>query len=719
MNKVTNLEVEQFLSNFKKTSEVEFLEIGKEKNDLIESAKKRGILIEGSRDLGILKTVYCFTDKANANGAILPSKEFQRKLPQIVGKPMNVNHIRDLIVGFYIDYKYIYKENKAITYAVFFKSIYPDLWKKAKLFKGRGKLSSSFEIWNPKSKRKYHNDGTYEIYQMELAGGALVFEEHGNEPAFKDAKVLDIAKKVNISECVGEECLVCASKYKEEEIIVANTSYFRKSVEENFRKLQEEKKTKAQPQKVEPKIVDKKPEVKVEVKPEEKKEEPQINKLKCSNCGEEMDYNGMDVRIKCSKCFAILNKEGIMQYPPQIKDFQVLCPSCKVGNWLILSKSDIDAKVRCETCAKQYKIDFQQSNVDVKKLLDKINFVYIGKVTCPQCKNFLKISGASTLKNRNITCPKCKMEFAFDITHEQYKKISKIEEIKIDKIEKSTKTEKGGKEMDYKIELSKYHRYVDAKDFDKILDEGYNESMEKAARLTTEQRNALPDSDFAVVVRVKDKRTGRIRKIRMYPIHDKAHVRNALARLGQDAPKATLKRLGVSIENVKKKIMRRASQLKMKLAESKKVESKKKTKIAKATDTISDALKKDLELYEKEDKEAAITQERKRLTDGIRKITKQLIEAKKEVKMYKENAVKVYERRQELGDFAKDLSDNDIIDNDKFEKAQLKKQVASTEHIETASEQVGEKKRTSDIYSQYRTKIDDKAFGDVNKRINN
>ena len=124
MSKMTNLEVEQFLTNSGKTVDIEFLEVGKEKNDLIESAKKRGILIEGSRDLGVIKTVYAFINKANANGAILPSKEFQKKLPQIVGKPMNVGHIRDLIVGFYIDYKYILKENKAIAYAVFFKSIY-------------------------------------------------------------------------------------------------------------------------------------------------------------------------------------------------------------------------------------------------------------------------------------------------------------------------------------------------------------------------------------------------------------------------------------------------------------------------------------------------------------------------------------------------------------------------------------------------------------------
>ena len=102
---ITNLEVTEFLTNSGRTTDIVFLEEGKEKNDLIASAKKRGILIENSRDLGVLKTIYCFTNKPNDNECILPAKEFQKVLPQIIGKPMDVGHDRKLIVGFYIDYK--------------------------------------------------------------------------------------------------------------------------------------------------------------------------------------------------------------------------------------------------------------------------------------------------------------------------------------------------------------------------------------------------------------------------------------------------------------------------------------------------------------------------------------------------------------------------------------------------------------------------------------
>ena len=743
MNKMTNVEVEQFLTNSGKTIDIEFLEIGKEKNDLIESAKKRGILIEGSRDLGIIKTIYAFTDKPNANKAILPSKEFQKKLPQIVGKPMNVGHIRDLIVGFYIDYKYILKENKAIAYSVFFKSIYPDIWKKAKLFKSRKKLSSSFEIWSPEDKRKYFKDGSYELHQMEMAGGALIFEEHGQEPAFKDAKVLEIARK-DITSCVAEECLVCASKYKTEEILMADKDYFMEEVKKNIIKLNEEKKE--QPKKVEPKkevkVEVKKIEPKVELKPEkvepkEKKEEPKIvetGKIKCSNCEETVDYNGIDVKIKCPKCFAILNKEGVMQYPPQIKDFQVLCPSCKISNWLILSRNEKEAKLRCESCAKEYNIGFVQTNINTTELLNKFSFVYTGTATCPQCNKRIAISGVSNLKNRTIKCPKCRVEFAFDITHEAHKKISKIEEIKIDKIEKSVKTEKGGKEMDCKLELSKFHRYVENfDDFEKSLPKDYDkETAGKSARLTTEQRNALPDSDFAVMIRVKDKKTGKMRKIRMFPIHDTAHVRNALTRLEQLAPKTTLARLDVSVEAVKAKILRKARQLVTKAEvqepkpepkpEVKKVEKKLKVKVIekpekkvekeKAKDT--NAQEDDLELYALEDKVAKYANGIRKLASKVRSTNKELETVKAEkagkIKFYKENAKKIHDRKVELGDFGKDLSDEDITNDDKFEKAQLEKQLAENKNIETASEKVRGKTTKTDNYAKIRKQINKNAF---------
>ena len=62
---------------------------------------------------------------------------------------------------------------------------------------------------------------------------------------------------------------------------------------------------------------------------------------------------------------------------------------------------------------------------------------------------------------------------------------------------------------------------------EEIEDDYTDGEIEEAKKITTEQRNALPDSDFALIQHVGGK------KVRRFPINDPAHVRNALARLPQ------------------------------------------------------------------------------------------------------------------------------------------------------------------------------------------
>lgn len=54
-------------------------------------------------------------------------------------------------------------------------------------------------------------------------------------------------------------------------------------------------------------------------------------------------------------------------------------------------------------------------------------------------------------------------------------------------------------------------------------------AMSGSGVLTADMRNNLPDSAFAAVY--KDAKGNKVRK---YPIHNANHVRNALARLGQE-----------------------------------------------------------------------------------------------------------------------------------------------------------------------------------------
>ena len=88
------------------------------------------------------------------------------------------------------------------------------------------------------------------------------------------------------------------------------------------------------------------------------------------------------------------------------------------------------------------------------------------------------------------------------------------------------------------------------------------EDVEFAKKLSTKDRNALSDSDFALVLTKKGK-DGKTTKIRKFPIHDEAHVRAALSRIAQVKVKEDLAKLGVNITTVKRKILARAKKLGM------------------------------------------------------------------------------------------------------------------------------------------------------------
>ena len=693
MELFNSVEIHSFLENARKNSIVEILEEGQEKKDLILSAEKRGILVRGSKDLAVIKMIYAFTDKANANKAVLPNDKFVKIFPQLVGKQLDVNHERQYIIGFYIDYLFIAKEHKAIAYAIFFKGSYPDLWRKIQRFQKAGKLSASFEIWCPENKRKYGKNGVYSLQEMEIAGGALIFEENGELPAFKDAKVLAIAKK-EIEEAIEENYLVYASKYKDEELIIAEGNINVRCVKcnYNFQTISDKvgcPKCGGQIQKVETPIAP------VVV--------PQQIKIKCSNCQNVMNLNILPGQtqgiVKCSKCLGILNSQtGQMIYPPQIKNFRINCPGCRADNWLIINKEENKIHVKCSSCNKEYNLTFNVSNK--KELLDKIGFVYNGITNCTQCGSSIRFYEVSGSTKRDIVCKKCGLKFPLDMTKaDDFRNVNKIEEI--------VPIQKGGQEM---LQISKYHRYNE--DLDGLeksienMDTIERENLEASKVMTTEERNALPDNMFAVVVRVKNKTTGEMRKIRKYPINDEAHVRNALARLGQDACKEELRKLGLSVEKVKAKVMKRAKELKMKMEKPAPVKAEE-VKVDEVT-----LLKEALEKANKQIEELLKASEN--VKSEISSKAELVTSLEAQVKFYKDNGMEIAKRRNVLGDKV-NISDTDILDETKYAQAKADKL-----NIEIGSSRglIGDKHRDPDYYKDLRKKIDAKAFpklGDTTK----
>lgn len=216
----------------------------------------------------------------------------------------------------------------------------------------------------------------------------------------------------------------------------------------------------------------------------------------------------------------------------------------------------------------------------------------------------------------------------------------------------------------------------------------YKEDLEfsKSKKLTYAERKALPDSDFAIVLKVKKKRGKGYRKIRMFPIHDESHVRNALARLGQKKVQATLKKLGISKEKVLKKILRRAKELGMtQLLER---YEKKQSAFLSEEELIEkvEQLQKELEQYkssietlEKEKAELEknnqnLVQEKEKLEKEKEKLETEVKKEQERAELYKKQGELIAKRRAELGDFAKDLSDEDLLDDTKYELARLRKE---------------------------------------------
>jgi predicted nucleic acid-binding Zn ribbon protein len=719
LNNLTNTDIKSFLKDYKNNSSVEVLEEGKEKNDLIKSAKKRGILVKGSKDLAVIKGIYAFTDKFNSNGAKVPSKEFKKKLPGLVGKLLDINHDRTMIVGYYIDYKYIVKEKKALSYAIFFKSAYPKLWEHIKELQKKGKLSQSFEIWSPEKDRKYFKNGTYELGNMEISGGALILEENGTKPAFRDAKVLEIAKSY-----INKKELVCASKYKEEEIMYLekskewDTEFINNLPDGAFAVIEpayikgetDDKRARHLPhhtQSAEGKLTDEGrirddsdatvdmshyqnalsrvsqiEAITDSITTEElkniaaehlyKHRDLLEQSIECEHCGEDIDLTkAIRVKeyIKCPNCKALVNEKGEQKYPPQEINFSISCLDCGSRNWIFKGIADNLIKVECSDCESNYKLTPSSSTLQN----DILNIVRGGNVTCPQCGQNIKVQYTKSHEG-SFTCPQCGLSFNKQVGNPNDKlKISKIEKIK-DSLIKSEEEVNGMKIPKEVVERVK----ASAKAKSEEAEESKEESKEEVDEATENVKVAEASS--------KDE-----------AVEDSASEEEVEA-------------------NAETETEEEENELANELKETKELLRKS----AKRTIAAKKALR---ELQaEVEDYKSMVKSQRENTAQNLKKIRseyKGLAKAFDEkIEFYKANAQTIIERRENLGeDYAQDLSDEDILDDAQYEIASLKKENAElklasmneeeSEDTEVAALETAQK--TSDFYAKKRAKVDAEA----------
>jgi len=605
-------QVEILLKDMTFNSRYEFLEESKKLDEVIEIAKKRGIKLP-AHDLAPFKCVYAFTNRKNLNGCILPEEEVKKSLKTLAGKAIDFDHIRQRVVGHWIDAKL--EKGTIVAYGVFYKGNFPEDYELIKQLMKKGRLKVSFEAWGD---HNYYIDGSYDLTNIEFAGGGLLLTA---KPAFKEAEVLEMANEiVNAQERILEIAKVCTepSCY-----VIEESSYLCECIKCGYTVSSD----------------------------------THCNQLTCKKCGSQM-------RRKSRPGPGRANKENAKLYFPDDSSliWRILgeikeCPSCKIENPSLQVKSiDLDKDIvvaSCYTCGAILKINLEP-NVEITKKGKKIKGIEV-----EQPKEIAMIGFS---------------EFLEDYKGEDYELI------------------------------------------ESFLNEDENESLEEAKKLSYEKRKKLPDDMFAVVITKKGK-NGKTIKIRKYPLNDETRVRAALRYLGMPRNKKALEKLGVSVESVKRKIMKRAKELNMtellkgnKEMEDEVMEEKIKELQAELAKVKEELAKK----TEESEKATATINELKKESEDAKKKIEDIEKAKAEdIEKAKKEAKIVAERRAELADFAKDISDEDLLDDVKYENAKLKMELANKEkEIEVAK-----KGKPQDFTKGSRDKDTEDPVANANKKV--
>ena len=623
-----------FLSDYETKSITTVYEDGKEKDEIIQIAKmKMGIDLNDNRDLAGFKTVYTFSDIANGNGARLPKDLLLKKLPTLIGKPVNIDHIRNYVVGYYIDYKYIEKEDQVIAYGIFFKSNFGSEWTEAKELLKAGKLGTSHEVWCPERDRHKLPDGTYEAKSLEFAGGALIYTSHEDwsnprrnmQTAYNNCNVLEFAMK-HMDQNSGD--LIMASlkfkkqrkSYKVEDLIVANDA-------EAFRQRNVE-----------------------EISEKVATINPVIPKVKCQNCEHEFETNDVG-ELSCSECKAVINREGKVLFPPQLINFNFTCPISKTTNWRLIEQKEEYATVKNLDSNKIYKLNFKIEKNN--EIMDKLNFIYMGEASCPQCNKYISFSTTSKAKNQELNCKRCGLHFATDITKINSKKqIATYEDI----------TDKAP--------VPKPKEKEEIKEVDKELESGNEPIVEGSTKTMVEETKELCVASITKESTVDEK------ELTIASLQDELDLEIASLKVGEDISNSNYSLNQGKLDRYKKVTQK----LRRKIGDLRK---------SRDLDTASLNSESDLQ---------------------IAKIQKN---AEEKIAFYKANASELHRRRTVLGEFGQDLSDNKIIEDESYEKIRLEKENALLRaKLNVTDETVGDKSigRDSAELVRLQKEINDAAF---------
>jgi len=546
--------VKLFFEDLTFSTRYDFLEVGKDDDEISRIAKKHN-LVYPCRDIAIFKGRYAVVDKENRNHCTLPKEEVEKALNTLTGKPVDIDHVRRKAIGYWLEGHL--EDDEIISYGAYWKNAFSDEYEGMKEKMKEGKVKISFEAWGD---REMKEDGSYDLLNIEFAGGALLDEE---DPAEPTAEVFELARSGKVLEFakVIEKAYVCS----------------------------------------------------------------------CVECGEVVDSGDKHCKdLKCPKCGGQMRRKER--------------PGPGQGN---------------SEEARYYLYDTE----NILRL--------VSQVKCPNCENegCFDVGEIDFEKNRTrVTCVFCESILAIDLTPTS--KLTKKGR-KIDKVGVETR----GSVLEDKFIDRLLKAKNDEESFEIISD--FEGVVEKASKLSYSERNKLSDNNFAVVKSVGNK-TGETKKIRMFPIHNPAHVESALIKLNLDKVQSALNKLGVSKDSVKEKIINRAKELNMKelLKKYEEASVEEQSKMFKELASQLDEVK--LALEEAKTTLATKEEELKKASEELDIVKKEADEAKAEIAKIAEEAKQklVAERREQLGEFAKEMSDEQVLDEKDFAIALKDKEIA-------------------------------------------
>lgn len=185
------MNLEKFLHDISYNSKYSFLEEAKDADELATIANKRGIKLP-AHDLAVFSCTYAYIDRQNLNGCTLPKEEVEAALDTLVGKAVDFDHMRQRVVGHWVDAKL--DGDKIVAYGVFFKGNFQEDYTFIKDMMEKDVLAISFEAYG---NREVTGQGSYNLRDIEFSGGALLIKTN---PAFPGSEVMEMAKQEKILE---------------------------------------------------------------------------------------------------------------------------------------------------------------------------------------------------------------------------------------------------------------------------------------------------------------------------------------------------------------------------------------------------------------------------------------------------------------------------------------------------------------------------------------